>query len=99
MRLLLNDGSRGAELNELYEGALSEAVELLVVTAYLTEWSPKVRLRPEGGYPLRASRHNILWLPGLSRRDGRVRPADETPVARRGGRRRLLHESVEKQPA
>ena len=39
-----------------------------------------------GGYPLRASRYHILWLPGLPRREGRVRPADEIPVACSGGR-------------
>ena len=43
MRLLLNDGSKGKELVSLYERALEEAVELLIVTAYLTDWSPEIQ--------------------------------------------------------
>ena len=43
MDLILHpvDGSDTLSLNALYDRAVSEAVELFIISAYLTEWKPK----------------------------------------------------------
>lgn len=44
LNLVLLPDSQGGRLDELYVRALTKAVELFIVSAYLTEWSPPARL-------------------------------------------------------
>lgn len=77
MRLLLqpNKGKQGGNLRSVYQKAIREASELVIVTAYLTEWSTEVQLNPacesltfivgtDFGLTRKAACHAVLkWLP------------------------------------
>ena len=81
MKLLLSGPGADAQLAHLYDQAISKATELLIVSAYLTEWRPRVPFTghcesivfivgTDFGLTRKAACEDVLkWLPPAFRSD------------------------------
>jgi hypothetical protein len=74
MDIMLSGGSEESQLLDVYDRAIREAVELMVVSAYLTDWAPRERLSDQAdltfvvgtdfGLTRKAACRAVLnWLP------------------------------------